>query len=190
MTLCKSWLRNGGSPERFLQVWCAEKGFSGTDRVVRELRTLLMALHHAGTYDQVNLGSLICLEVLARRVQGIVDAHSVNAASPNWKLAEFYEGAAGGVDSVSEDLKRFAMRKAKDKWDLDAAALRASGGSTYHGTDYGNAYGGGATAGQAAADKTKTEAAPSGGKDAKSRGRGGKGKDGRGKRNLTAETPP
>jgi hypothetical protein len=132
LTLAKSWMRNGGTPEMFLQLWGKEKGFAATDRVMREMKTLIMAIHYAGTYDQVNIGSLVCLEVLARRCQGIIDAHSVSSSTPNWKLAGFYEGGPGGVDTVADDLKRFAVRRARERDDLNAA----SSGGNYRGRNW------------------------------------------------------
>ena len=78
-----------------------------------------------GSYDQLNIGGLACLEVISRRLQGIVDAHALSAQKPNWGLAKCYEGSGPGVDGVSEELKRYAARRARDDYELQAAQSRA-----------------------------------------------------------------
>ena len=42
--------------------------------VYHELWTLVDAVYHGGSYNQYNLGCSICIEVICRRIQSIVDA--------------------------------------------------------------------------------------------------------------------
>ena len=71
------------TPKQWLLVWSRHKGIHDNDRVMHEMRALLEAFEYAGTYDQLNLGSLACMETLGRRMQSIVDAYnSGSAASP------------------------------------------------------------------------------------------------------------
>ena len=72
-----------GDPRRWLERWLIEKGFGENDRLAHEMHVLADCLFHAATYDQLNVGSVVCLEVVARRLQAIVDAHSVSASKPN-----------------------------------------------------------------------------------------------------------
>ena len=47
-----------------------------TDRVAHELWVLVETLQTAGSYDQLNLGGVAALEVVARRVQLITEAYT------------------------------------------------------------------------------------------------------------------
>ncbi|CAK0820614.1 unnamed protein product, partial [Prorocentrum cordatum] len=71
---CKMMRRTSGSPRAWLEKFLRGKNFAPTDRVARELRPLVEALEEAGCIDQVYLGGLACLEVIARRLGAIVDA--------------------------------------------------------------------------------------------------------------------
>jgi hypothetical protein len=88
------------------------------------MRPLCEILHHGATYDQLNLGGTACLEVAARRLQAIVDAHSVSAARPNWSVARYYGGSVNALDVSSEAMKKYATRMAKDEWDLHVTQNR------------------------------------------------------------------
>eukprot|EP00974_Lingulodinium_polyedra_P075536 7319166-Lingulodinium_polyedra.AAC.1 len=60
--LAKFMERHGGNPRLWFDHFCRSKDIRATDRVFHECRVLTEALHLAGTYDQVNLGGLACLE--------------------------------------------------------------------------------------------------------------------------------
>ena len=81
-------------------------------------------LYHAATYDQLNVGSVVCLEAVARRLQAIVDAHSVSATKPNWSIAKYHSGSASSLNVSSEGLRRYATRNAKGEIDLHIAQAR------------------------------------------------------------------
>ena len=74
------------------------------------MRTLVEAIETAGCIDQLNISSLVCMEVLGHRIQSIVDAYSGGSARPNWGLAKYYESSNRNVDFVSAPLKRHAAR--------------------------------------------------------------------------------
>eukprot|EP00959_Pyramimonas_sp_CCMP1952_P039934 834952-Pyramimonas_sp.AAC.1 len=67
------------------------KGLGQNDRVVHELRTIVEALYQGGVYDQLNMGGLMMVEVLTRRVAAVVDAYS-DPTKPSWTNARFFEG--------------------------------------------------------------------------------------------------
>jgi hypothetical protein len=119
----------------------------------------------------LNLPSLICMEVAGHRLQSIVDAYAANPLRPNWTMAKYYESSDRSVDVVSEPLKRFAARRAKEDWDLQTAHTRVrelrgegyTGGGGGYDTAAGSAGGadkGGANAG---GDKGKKGAGARGG---------------------------
>ena len=175
----KKYSRVGGDPIRWFEKWLSDKGFSEGDRVAHEMRTLVEILYYGGCVDQLNLPSLICMEVAGHRLQSIVDAYAANPARPNWAMAKYYESSDRSVDIVSEPLKRFAARRAKEDWDLQTAhtrvrELRADGpGGGWEKPPSGNPDGGGG----------------GGGKDRGGKAGGGKGDRGGGAKGAAAVPP-
>ena len=64
--LCKHMYRFGGDPRRWLAGFLNDTGLTKQDRVYHELVTLTEALMVAGTYDQLNMGGVACLEKITR----------------------------------------------------------------------------------------------------------------------------
>ena len=171
------------NPMRWLERWLHEKGFSEHERLAHETRPLCEILHYGATYGQLNLGGAACLEVATRRLQAIVDAHSVSATRPNWALAKFYSGAHCSLDVSSDSMKKYATRMANDEFELQLAAnrvrdLRGGGVGAADSKDYGFGCDDGA------ADGSGAGGAQGGGQG--SRGGGKDGKSGRARR-LKAE---
>ena len=71
-----------------LERWLLEKGSGEDQRLARKMHVLADCLFHAAAYGQLDAGSVVCLEVVARRLQAIVDADSVSAAKPKWSIAD------------------------------------------------------------------------------------------------------
>ena len=87
----KALLENfGGDPKRWLVEWFRAKGIQDQERVAHEMRCLIKAVYTAGIYDQLNLSSLASVEILARRIQAVVDAYARGVAAcrigvqPEW----------------------------------------------------------------------------------------------------------
>ncbi|CAK0845399.1 unnamed protein product [Prorocentrum cordatum] len=99
LTTCKSMVRVGGDPRLWFREYLREKCFAITDRVARELRCIREVLYMAGCYGQVNLGGLMVLEVLCKRLAGIVVTHS-NPQRAQWELAKYYKEAQSAEDVV------------------------------------------------------------------------------------------
>ena len=121
--MCKMFERYGGSPRGWLERWLREKGISSTDRVSCELRSLVEAVEEAGTFDQLNLGALACLEVLCRRVALLVDAHR-NPSRPSYANAKFYTGPDTADELVSPEFRAHVVKLAKDDHDVNAPSSR------------------------------------------------------------------
>ena len=128
MGFAKHTDRHGGDPRLWLAIWAREKNIDAHDRVFHEMTTLTEALYHAGTYDQLNIGGLVCLEVLARRAQSIIDAYSVNPTKPNWSGARFFTGSSSAVDAVDRGLLTYANRQRKEEHELSTGGRGAPGG--------------------------------------------------------------
>ena len=59
----------GRTPTGWLVAWSREVKMDHTDRTYYELKSIAEVLEYAGCYDQLNLGNLACMELLARRWQ-------------------------------------------------------------------------------------------------------------------------
>ena len=75
LQMCKHFLRHGGSPLLWMDRWAQSKGMQEHERTYHELRCLLRAVYHFGTYDQVNMGASAGIQVLIRRVAQIMEAY-------------------------------------------------------------------------------------------------------------------
>ena len=123
--ISKHMQRHGGDPKLWMQIWMRKHNLSDSDRVVHELRTLVDTLYLAGVYDQLNLGSLGCLECVSRRIKTIVEAFSSSAGpTPDWSHARLYTGRATADDVVSPDLRSWAAKKGKEEVELHQARTK------------------------------------------------------------------
>ena len=160
--LMKHMERQAGDPRLWRGWWQREKRLEPSDRVMHEMTVLTDCLFFAGVYDQVNIGGLVSLEVIARRIQLIVDAYG-NPMRPNWDNAKFFSGHAGPEDAVSPQFRAWASRRAKDEAEvtLSRAKVRELRGAPVHG----------AAAEEGAGDGNAQPAAGAGGRG-RGRGRG------------------
>eukprot|EP00913_Durusdinium_trenchii_P035428 g33154.t1 len=82
-------------------------------------------LEHGGSYDQLNLASLACVETISRRVQSIVDAYNSGSSSaPDWGAARILSGYQGPEDVVTPGLRSWAAKKGKEEVELAAARAK------------------------------------------------------------------
>ena len=72
LEVSKHFDKNGGDLRLWLLLFESDKGIQRTDRLHHELVTFIDTLYYAGCIDQLNMGGLLCLEVIARRVESIV----------------------------------------------------------------------------------------------------------------------
>ena len=100
------------------------KSIASTDRVYHELSTLVDAIYHAGTYDQYNVGCSIVLEVLARRIQSIVDAYSTPGRI-DFTQARHFVGSGSLEDAIDPALRDYVARRSKDEAEIQNAREKA-----------------------------------------------------------------
>jgi hypothetical protein len=74
LATCAVMSKNGGDPELWLLNFAREKGLAKHDRNWHELSAWCRMLRHAGVFDQLNLGSCVCLETACRRISAIAKA--------------------------------------------------------------------------------------------------------------------
>ena len=80
---------------------------------MHELKALCDTLHFAGTFDQLNIGGCVALEIVARRIQTIADAYS-SVGKPNWSSPKFFSGMSGVDDAVAPSLRLLAEKRQRE----------------------------------------------------------------------------
>lgn len=113
----KHTARHGGDPKRWLAEWMRAKQIQEGDRVSFEMKILIECIYVGGTYDQLNLSGLASMEIIARRIQAIVDAYS-SGPIPDWHSAKVMTLYKSPEDAISPQLKSWAARKNKEELDL------------------------------------------------------------------------
>ena len=74
--VCRSIVTSSGRPSAWLSDFCRRKKLDESDRNLHELQCLTQVLEEAGEFDQLNLGGVLCLETLTRRITCISEALS------------------------------------------------------------------------------------------------------------------
>ena len=69
LDLCWIHPRVAGDPRRWFSEWIRSKKIEDTDRIAREMKPLVECLYHAGTFNQLNFGGVVCLESIASRIE-------------------------------------------------------------------------------------------------------------------------
>ena len=124
LNCCRHTHRFGGSPRLWFTEFAGSKGIHSTDRVYHELSTLVDAVYHGGTYDQYNLGCSICIEVICRRIQSIIDAYS-NPGRIDFTQARHFVGTGSLEDAIDPALRNYVARKSKDETEIQNARDKA-----------------------------------------------------------------
>jgi len=124
LDICGYMRRNGGDPQLWMDLWVRNQKIDVNDRILHEVRALVKCLMWGATYDQLNLPALASMEVVARRLQQIMDAYAKPGAPPNWEFARYLGGQQDLADGVSRPLRAWAVRTAKDDADIAAARVR------------------------------------------------------------------
>jgi hypothetical protein len=126
--LCRLMEDGYGSPQVWFIDICRELHLGKRDRLYHEMKTLVDALEASGTYDQLNVGSLLTLEYLARRLIGLVEAHSNGVDAPNWSLARHITSGRSPLDLLSKGFRTEVTRKAKDELEIENFRTRVASG--------------------------------------------------------------
>ena len=103
----KHTAKHGGDAKRWLAEWMRSKQIQEGDRISFEMKVLMESIYLAGTYDQLNLSSLACIEIIARRIQAIVDAYS-SGPIPDWHSAKVMTLYRSPEDAISPQLRSWA----------------------------------------------------------------------------------
>eukprot|EP00971_Amphidinium_carterae_P330336 6463317-Amphidinium_carterae.1 len=71
-----------------------------------------------------NLGALVSLEIIARRIAVIMEAY-FNPQRPSWEVSKYYTGVASIDDGIAPSLRTFVAKRAKEESDLLAVRSKA-----------------------------------------------------------------
>ena len=125
--------RHGGDPRLWLSLFMTDKGLKRGDRLYHELVTLIDALYYAGSVDCLNVGGLLSLEVLARRVETIVEALRDGVDRANWGTAGYLAGRRQALDCVSPGLRSWAATQVQHERKVQEMRTRIRGPGGYGG---------------------------------------------------------
>ena len=117
--IVRSFAKEGLDPVTWLERHLSLKKFSDTDRSVHELRVLAEVMRLAGSYDQLNLASLACMEMIARRWQLILEAHHHDPLAPNYEAAEAFTSISRSRSGVAPMLAQYVAKVLKDDADVE-----------------------------------------------------------------------
>ncbi|CAK0828390.1 unnamed protein product, partial [Prorocentrum cordatum] len=89
----------GVNPKSWLEKWCLERRVGKSDRPLHGLETLGEALMIGGSFEQLNMPSLVSFEKICRRAQLIIDARAEPGTAPLWRMARYFNGVATLADA-------------------------------------------------------------------------------------------
>ena len=119
-------LQNGGRPLLWFDKWVAAKRISQEDRIYHEVLVLVRCLDYAATFDCLNIGVLACLEIVAKRLYGLIVAYkAVPHAKANWDLVNDYEGFKGLDEDICEELEEHVAKRVRERTAVQSVQLRA-----------------------------------------------------------------
>ena len=107
-------MSNSGSTQSSLGMRRTPKPSWLQDAQIVTTGPIVDAVYHGGTYDQYNLGCSICIEVICRRIQSIVDAYS-NPGRIDFMQARHFVGTGSLEDAIDPALKTTSLARARTR---------------------------------------------------------------------------
>ena len=123
--MAKNIERTGGSPAMWYQKYLVENRISSSDRLSYELQAMCRLLEHAGCYDQLNLPSLACFEVLSRRMQLLLDAASRDPGEGRFEDEELWSGHQQRTAGIAPALTAHVAVRTKEKAEIEKQRQKA-----------------------------------------------------------------
>ena len=123
--ILKSMSRDSLAPVAWVERYLTLNAYSDTDRSQYELRAIARISQMAVLYDQLNLPSLACFELLARRWQLILDAHARNPLAPDYSSAEYFDGTSHSRTGVAPMLTMVVARQQRDDAEVETQRQNA-----------------------------------------------------------------
>lgn len=124
--MLKKMFHRGNDPKGWLLEFSRENQLTPKDRTWHELQTLTLAVHLAGTHDALNLGSLACIEALARRLAAIPEAYRGGpGVLPKWEGTRHILGISDPFSLMSSELRSHVVRSTREEIERESAYARA-----------------------------------------------------------------
>ena len=123
--MAKNIERTGGSPMQWYHKYLAENRIAASDRLAYELQAMCRLLEHAGCYDQLNLASLAAFEVLARRMQLLLDAASRGPGEGRFEDEELWSGHQQRTAGIAPALTAHVATRTKEKAEIEKQRQKA-----------------------------------------------------------------
>jgi hypothetical protein len=110
-------------PRCWLEKWRQLKKLELSDRVMHELTPLVESLQAGGSYDCLNLPSLLSFEIIVRRIYQVTDAYA-NPGKISWANSKYFRGTVGIDEIVPQEMRSFVHRESRAEVELAAARAR------------------------------------------------------------------
>ena len=123
--ILKTMSRDSLAPVAWVERYLTPNAYSDTDCSQHELWSIARIFQMAVLYDQLNLPSLACFELLARRWQLILDAHARNPLAPDYSSAEYFDGTSHSRAGVAPVLTRVVARQQRDDAEVETQRRKA-----------------------------------------------------------------
>ena len=117
-------VEEGGSAKGWFAEFCRDRRITRKDKVYHDMANLVEAVEVGATIDQVNLGGLVMLECLMRRLMSLAEAYDRGPEYPNWQLASFISAEYRRGDLMPADFRSELGRKAKEHLELKCLRKR------------------------------------------------------------------
>ena len=134
--------RQHGDPLRWFTAWTSSKRIQEHNRTYHEMNTYCRVLYYALTYDQLNVGASVCLEIAGQRIQGLLDAYKeAPHKKPEFSAVRLFTGATTFENAVPREMRQYVNRKAREEHDIALFRQRARHGTLAPAVDDGAADG-------------------------------------------------
>ena len=102
-------------PRSRTAAWMKDLGIADSDRVKYEHAHLCDVLEMASTYDQLEISSLGCFELVVRRLQMLEEAYGANPKQPRFDAQTHFMGQGKKQVAVAPALSSFVAGELRDE---------------------------------------------------------------------------
>ena len=110
---CRRMVEEGGSAKGWFAEFCHDRKITRKDKVYHDMANLVEAVEAGATIDQVNIGGLVMMECLMRRLMSLTEAYDRGPEYPDWQLASFISAEYRRGDLMPTDFRSELSRKAR-----------------------------------------------------------------------------
>ena len=126
LNAAKRMMDESGDARGWFAEFCRERRITRRDKVWHDMSAIIDAVTVGATIDQLNVGGLMIMECLFRRLMALAEAHERGPDYPNWQLATFISSDYRRGDLLPADFRSEVSRKAKEHLELENLRKRLS----------------------------------------------------------------